>query len=357
MSRFTLNQEDKNIFLRYTLRAEKAAISPTDSWLLSQIGLLQTRGNFDEIGFASELLFLLKNNSHFSETKRVCFAKLVPDSAMLKIIDSASSLPAIENSKYQLEPGYWCFINTESSLFSLKPGEARVFSNVNDVFAAFESDNKPIQRSVSMIGKMGFKSGLAIPVFQNLNMVGVLFLNSQVESYFDGFTAARLPVLVSLYGLAQNVFLSLASASYARTLEPITKKLEALPLTDLNLNKIQLIKLGLPEQERTWNLQTPTGLIPIKLLAKCLNFIFCTLLDVRESIKVMVLDNTKQENPELWIKLQTENSIDTLKLETWVKPILTKCYDIPIQMGEEPNEILLAIPYESLYEKGLLYSI
>lgn len=114
---------------------------------------------------------------------RICFASRSGLSQRLQVICSANLDPHL---KSLLTYGSWCFVNKDSTLFQIKSGSVRTYSNANTILKSYHKLNLAPQRSIDIIAKSGVKSGLAKPLWIDGIQRGFLFFNSKVSNFFSG---------------------------------------------------------------------------------------------------------------------------------------------------------------------------
>lgn len=176
-----------------------------ESWIVSQLAsLAEDLASGSHCAHpASRLMYVLKNHKFFNQVDRVCLAGRVAGGNQLVILDASISARCPENS---LVKGYSCFVNPEGSLFKMKPGTVRVFSDCERVLSSFAAQGKPAQRSIALISDQGLRSGLCLALGRGSEIQGFLFMNSVQSDLFREITINSAPIL-SLFGLIATISL------------------------------------------------------------------------------------------------------------------------------------------------------
>ena len=146
-------------------------------------------------------MHVLRGHKFFNQVDRVCLAGRVAHANQLVVVDASLSDRCPTNS---LKKGYSCFVNPVGSLFKMKPGTVRVFSDCERVLASFAVNGKPAQRSIALISDQGLRSGLCLAIGRGDEIQGFLFLNSLQEDLFRDITVNSAPLL-SLFGLVATI--------------------------------------------------------------------------------------------------------------------------------------------------------
>lgn len=135
-------------------------------------------GKVDRDNFAERLLSVMRNHPNYEKVTRVCLSIQFPFSKKLQVISSAN-----HEKKNLMDRNYSCFVRSDTSLLDIGPGGARTFNNIDAIIDKYVEENKPVQRSLHFLSKMGFKSGLTMRLNTG-SIVGYLFLNSDEVDYF-----------------------------------------------------------------------------------------------------------------------------------------------------------------------------
>ncbi len=179
-----------------------------ETWIVSQLASLAedlANGTHSHHP-AGRLMHVLRGHKFFNQVDRVCLAGRVANANQLVVVDASLSDRCPANS---LKKGYSCFVNPEGSLFKMKPGTVRVFSDCERVLASFAVQGKPAQRSIALISDQGLRSGFCLAIGRGDEIQGFLFLNSIQENLFGEITASSAPLL-SLFGLVATIGLDIS---------------------------------------------------------------------------------------------------------------------------------------------------
>lgn len=176
-----------------------------ESWIVSQLAsLAEDLASGSHCAHpAGRLMYVLKNHKFFNQVDRVCIAGRVAGGNQLVILDASVSDRCPENA---LVKGYSCFVDPEGSLFKMKPGTVRVFSDCERVLSSFAAQGKPAQRSIALISDQGLRSGLCLALGRGSEIQGFLFMNSVQSDLFREITINSAPIL-SLFGLIATISL------------------------------------------------------------------------------------------------------------------------------------------------------
>lgn len=210
------NQEysQQNIYVQNSIRSRLYDFTPAYSEMIGRLcaveGSLAQRES--AAGICDELLAVFKGQAPYSSVDRICLAMRVGFSNELFVVDSCNSYRAkseVEDENANntpppniMSPGYRCFVRPQSSVLNLREGEVRLYDDATRIADAFEKKDKPIQRSLVNILKMGFKSGACLPLHVAGELRGFLFLNSVEEGLFAKLSDEDYAVLnfISMIG-------------------------------------------------------------------------------------------------------------------------------------------------------------
>ncbi len=220
--------QSANIYIYNFLKSNSASYNADDSFLMSRIINFNNHHylkGIPQAELASKLynLFQMSNSSFWKNVDRVCFATREYSSNKLKIISSFQN----ENVKSSiLNPGYYCYVKENSSIFKIQPGEIRCYSDIQNIIDSFQEAKEIPQRSIHLLYLSGIQSGLTIPLVVDENIQGFLFLNSTKIDLFSEIRDQNYSALC----LLQTIFSQLLSKfqaqytkrSHSKYLENIT---------------------------------------------------------------------------------------------------------------------------------------
>jgi len=194
---------DKALYRNAILRARKATLGEDDIVLLTGLANLgnEIHPAKPTIGLCARIATLFRAHPNFQGIGRVCIATAVHYSNQLMVLDAHVTDETGENL---MVPGYRCFVAPDGSLFRQQAGEMRILPNVSRVIASFEEQDKPVQRSLGLVEKMGFRSGLCLPLDIQNRRGGFVFLNAREPFYFNMARNQDYLIYTNLAALARS---------------------------------------------------------------------------------------------------------------------------------------------------------
>ncbi len=182
------NKNEKlNIYLFNKLKSTSLDLTKDESYLMARLINLENKLSTGEIplsSFASEINKCIAEAGARFDLCRVCIAIATPFSQRLNAISVFSSADISEDT---MRPGYNCFVAQDSSLFKINEGEVRICGDLNQVVERFNTEEKPVQRSLGRLHAMGINSSFTIASSIGKIGKGFLFLNSKKIDHFSKF--------------------------------------------------------------------------------------------------------------------------------------------------------------------------
>lgn len=218
----------KNIYAYNLLKANHLNFDKEGSYLLARLleihqSILLKNKSIEKVSDYVMNLFLEMKIPLAKKIDRVCFVNRRLNSNHLEIISSATSSHTTSNI---LVPGYSCYVSEDSSLFKISPSDIRVYNNIEDILQSYHAQNKKVQRSILLLSKSEIKSGITLPLINESNVSGFLFLNSTLSDSFIELSNEDYFIL----GYLQLIFSSLLSTylkdKYAISNSPSHENLE-----------------------------------------------------------------------------------------------------------------------------------
>ncbi|EQC47095.1 hypothetical protein [Bacteriovorax sp. Seq25_V] len=262
---------------------------------------------------APKLLEVIKNHPSFEKVSRVCLAINLPLSNKLEVLSVGTT---IDNNL--MKSGYSCFISSKSSLQKINNGDTRVFSNIDNILESYVNDNKPAQRSIFYLSKMGVKSGITIQL-KSGGLTGYLFLNSNEIGYFDSSIKSDSTYLNLLELVCTEVFSSLANEF--RALGNIDDYIARFPKEYIFSNIHQKNHIG------------------IELLSESISQY------IHGNIKFEIVDNTEASSLIPWGQVSLILSVILKDLK------LASINNLPISLYEEEENLLVSISSKEVVEE------
>ncbi len=180
---------------------------------LSLAGLRASRG--EKSGFCTGLHDLLYASKAFNSIDRICVARQIAGSNQLEVLDVFSHTRLGTNP---MLPGYRCVVDPTGSLMQLNAAQMRVFHDATRVCDSYRTQGRPVQRSIGLVGRLGLRSGLCLPLFQGGHRQGFLFMNSADPGVFDQLDDAQCGMLI----LAQQLAIrELLAGGFQAVAEPV----------------------------------------------------------------------------------------------------------------------------------------
>jgi hypothetical protein len=196
-----------NIYVQNFLRARHYSFSAAYSELIGRLcaveGAMTMRDT--SLGFCEELMSAFRATPTYDKVDRICLVARVGLSNELMVYDSHNSRKSTDNLMIR---GYSCFVRPDSSLFSLREGETRSYDEASRVAGSFKGRQKPVQRSLSYIMKMGFESGMCVPLHSSGLVRGFLFFNSVDSGLFTRLVDEDFAVLNVIAMIAKVALLA-----------------------------------------------------------------------------------------------------------------------------------------------------
>jgi hypothetical protein len=186
--------------------------SDEESWIVTQLASAaeDLAGRYSDIRPAHKLMSILKGHRFFQHMDRVCIVGLMPRANQLVVVDSCiHDRLRDQGIKNRMPSGYSCFVNPQGSLFQMKPGVLRIFSDSRVVLDSFAKAGKPAQRSIAYVAESGLRSGICLAIGRGETVQGYLFMNSFQPNLFDHVMRDYAPLL-SLFSLMGTVALDAA---------------------------------------------------------------------------------------------------------------------------------------------------
>lgn len=200
----------QNIYVQNFIRAKNYDFTPEYSELIGRLCAVENAVTMrpSARGLCSDLMAVLKGFVFHGEIDRICLSMRIGQSNELLALDTCNSDRILALNL--MEPGYRCFVRPQSSLLSLREGEIRAYDEALRIAEAFEKRQKPIQRSIAYIIKMGFRSGVCVPLHIAGELRGFLFLNSLEEGLFseledEDYAIINILGMIAKLALAQEV--------------------------------------------------------------------------------------------------------------------------------------------------------
>lgn len=336
-----------------------------ETWIVSQLASLaeDLASGTHSHHPASRLMHVLRGHKFFNQVDRVCLAGRVAHANQLVVVDASLSDRCPPNS---LKKGYSCFVNPEGSLFKMKPGTVRVFSDCERVLASFALNGKPAQRSIALISDQGLRSGLCLAIGRGEEIQGFLFLNSIQEDLFRHITVSSAPLL-SLFGLVATIGLdtngfhlaSDSTALFARFLPNVSTVFDSAHFQSLVTESLAELMGGgktMSVEIKSDQDQKPFLYLPTTVIGTLAELVFRTGQTVsggKLSLELVTINN------EVQIKFEHGNALggeDRLKriIQSVSVPLANK----PIKILTSDTKLVVVFPFEPLLVgfNGLLYS-
>ncbi len=193
-------------------------------------------GRVNKEEFAKKLLSVIRQVSTLKEVDRICIALQLPLSNKIQIISSATS-----EGENLMNQNYSCFVSPESSLQTVSKGGIRTFGNINDILKSYEDNNKPVQKSIELLSKMGLKSGLSMKL-ESSAITGYLFLNSKKLNYFNEILKNYSTYLNTIEIVTKEYFVE--ETRFLNRLTNLESYLEKFPTSMLHSNAHLIGKEG-----------------------------------------------------------------------------------------------------------------
>jgi hypothetical protein len=168
--------QDSPISYRVLMRTNKIDFTKEDSWVLASLMSLSVTTGSRRSSVAESIMDIFSAHPVLRLVTRVCLVRRMGCSNRLMVL-SSDNRSGVPNT---MGEGYNCFVSGNGSLFSLKPGAARFFSDAIEVVERYDQQGQPAQRSISRIAKMGLGAGITTGVFDNGQLVGFVFLNGEL---------------------------------------------------------------------------------------------------------------------------------------------------------------------------------
>jgi hypothetical protein len=336
-----------------------------ETWIVSQLASLaeDLASGTHSHHPASRLMHVLRGHKFFNQVDRVCLAGRVAHANQLVVVDASLSDRCPPNS---LKKGYSCFVNPEGSLFKMKPGTVRVFSDCERVLDSFALNGKPAQRSIALISDQGLRSGLCLAIGRGDEIQGFLFLNSIQEDLFRHITVSSAPLL-SLFGLVATIGLDtngfhLASGSnthFSGILPNVSTVFDALHFRTLVSESLTELMGGgktISVEIKNDHGQKPFLYLPTTVIGTLAELVFRTghmVSGGKLSLELLTMNN------EVQIKFEHGNALgDEGRLKRIIQSVSVPLANKPIKILTSDTKIVLTFPFEPLLFgfNGLLYS-
>lgn len=336
-----------------------------ETWIVSQLASLaeDLASGTHSHHPAGRLMHVLRGHKFFNQVDRVCLAGRVAHANQLVVVDASLSDRCPPNA---LKKGYSCFVNPEGSLFKMKPGTVRVFSDCERVLASFAQDGKPAQRSIALISDQGLRSGLCLAIGRGEEIQGFLFLNSIQEDLFKDITVSSAPLL-SLFGLVATI--GLDTSGFHLSSESVSVLSKVLPSTstifDVDHFRL-LVAQSLGEFHRGGDSMevdvvaksglSPFLYLPTTVIGTLAELVFRTgqaVMDKKLKLSVTVANN------EVHIQFNHNHPIAD---QEWLTRIVTNVgaglAKKPVKISLTEKQVSVVFPFEPLLtgHRGLLYS-
>ena len=336
-----------------------------ETWIVSQLASLaeDLASGTHSHHPASRLMHVLRGHKFFNQVDRVCLAGRVAHANQLVVVDASLSDRCPPNA---LKKGYSCFVNPEGSLFKMKPGTVRVFSDCERVLASFALNGKPAQRSIALISDQGLRSGLCLAIGRGDEIQGFLFLNSIQEDLFRHITVSSAPLL-SLFGLVATIGLDtngfhLASGStayFSRFLPNVSTVFDPAHFRALVSQSLAELMGGgktMSVEIKSDHGQMPFLYLPTTVIGTLAELAFRTGQTVSGGKLSLELVTT---NNEVQIQFEHGDALeDQGRLKRIIQSVSVPLANKPIKIQTMGTKIAVAIPFEPLLVgfNGLLYS-
>ena len=335
-----------------------------ETWIVSQLASLaeDLASGTHSHHPAGRLMHVLRGHKFFNQVDRVCLAGRVAHANQLVVVDASLSDRCPANS---LKKGYSCFVNPEGSLFKMKPGTVRVFSDCERVLASFALNGKPAQRSIALISDQGLRSGLCLAIGRGEEIQGFLFLNSIQEDLFRDITVSSAPLL-SLFGLVATIGLDtngfhLASDSaiqFSKALPNVSTVFDCAHFMSLVSESLDELQAGGKTMtvEITGDKQKPFLYLPTTVIGTLAELVFRTGQIVANETLCLEVGTT---NNEVQIKFEHRNELrGEDRLKRIVQSASLHLANKPVKIRISGKQLVVAFPFEPLQVgfQGLLYS-
>lgn len=131
------------------------------------------------------------------KTDRCCIVRVLGDSRELEVVEIANLKDDVTD---QQTPFLRCFVAPNSSLFSLKPNEYRIYHSIKSILHAYQKDKAPVHKITKQLNYLQILSGLSFPICYPGGIRGFVFLNSRSEGAYTPSKklSATITVLSSL---------------------------------------------------------------------------------------------------------------------------------------------------------------
>lgn len=347
-----------NIYVYNLLKSAGVKFDQDESFIISRILSLSNTNSLQKVPLVEISQKLLKifemgHTGTWSKVDRICFVARDSYSNQLRLLSSSHNEKVLDSI---LVPGYSCLIDEKSSLFNIKPGEIRVYENIENIISAYKISNKQVQRSLGLIYKSNLKSGITLPLMVDDRILGFLFFNSVTPGAFNNLA----PQDFSLLCLLQLVYETLLS-------KYIFERMELNTILSLELveNKNQLSHANLKKdleklaymtlhKEIDFNVQIDIKTDFLMSYRKYIQTILNILLNIKNihsfSVISLALVSCKEN------RLMTEITLDggtKIELESNIRKI--NIMD-DVEFRIEKNRIYFTHKYE-LITDGALYSV
>jgi hypothetical protein len=219
----------KNIYAYNLIKAPSLKIGNAESELLVRLLDIDgkfTRGEFPVERLADELVTVIEDSQVDFPLDRMCIAFVTPFSQRLQVVSSAHASDMSPNT--EMIPGYSCYVAANSSLFKISQSDARVCSDLELVMKSYIADNRPPQRGLGKLHKMGIRSGMTFSLPTGPLGRGFLFLNSRKPGAYRGMESNYLLVASLLRLICTN-----ALSRHFQGLYSLSPRIEAMLQNEL----------------------------------------------------------------------------------------------------------------------------
>jgi hypothetical protein len=356
----------QNIYVQNFMRSKLYDFSPDYSELIGRICAVESAMTMRDSAsdFCAGLLTAFAGTSLYGKIDRVCLAMRVGFANELSVVDSANSGRCAENV---MPRDYRCFVRPDSSLFSLREGEIRIYDEVARVADTFRSRQKPVQRSLGYIMAMGFNSGVCVPLHVDGFVRGFLFFNSMESAAFtnlgdEDYAVLNIVAMVAKLALTGSIGLD----SEYKILKEQGRLSFGSQVFDEEEFALHLVAASRIYDVRPWRPsvkgegQTDFLYIPATIahvVTKLCSVFFSSAADYPTEIKVSCLD-------ELTVRIQVPMNevaqaagLDAYKIK--VASLASQLAYLRVSLQAGINQVTIEFPYDPVSRAGedILYSV
>lgn len=204
--------KSKNFYAYNAISAARLNFSPNYSYLITKLIQIEqdlALGVQVIDNLSKNILSIINHSDAFPNIDRVCLSLTYPGSSRISVLSSYNNENLANN---RMDPGYSCYVSSDSSIFKTKQTHIRIYSDIEEIIKLY--DEKPVQRSLGLLQKMGIKSGITLPLGITPMISAFLFMNSASIGAFNYLNKEDYACLSLLKLVTTNVLNRLFLGDY-----------------------------------------------------------------------------------------------------------------------------------------------